>query len=270
MSANVITRTFATLAETFPIRIVELDGKPWFVAVDVCHALGFNLSAGAAPHMKKMAHDERRVLKAGDLPKSVLGSAPSIAVISESGLYKLIMRSDKPEARRFQDWVTRDVLPAIRKDGAYIMGEEKVATGEMDEDAFIQKAYEMLKRKVERLAQEKERLALENKKMATKAVVFDNCVALRKESLTTFVRTLNGINTMAIKRDLADQGYLYRSVETNQYRVHAKYRDTLFIEKLKVHPARPYYQIIPTAEGKKLIVQLYQEGKLTMRKSFAA
>jgi prophage antirepressor-like protein len=37
--------------------------------------------------------------------------------ISESGLYKLIMRSDKPEARAFQDWVTRDVLPAIRKDG---------------------------------------------------------------------------------------------------------------------------------------------------------
>lgn len=44
-------------------------------------------------------------------------------LISESGLYKLIMRSDKPQARDFQDWVTRVVLPAIRKDGAYIMGE---------------------------------------------------------------------------------------------------------------------------------------------------
>ncbi|WP_256670910.1 hypothetical protein [Stutzerimonas nitrititolerans] len=78
------------------------------------------------------------------------------------------------------------------------MGEEKVATGEMDEDAFILKAYEMLKRKVERLAQEKEQLALENKEMAPKAVVFDNCVALRQESLATFVRTLEGVNTMAI------------------------------------------------------------------------
>ncbi len=47
---------------------------------------------------------------------------PSLCV-SESGLYKLIMRSDKPAARAFQDWVTRDVLPAIRKDGGYIMGE---------------------------------------------------------------------------------------------------------------------------------------------------
>lgn len=46
-------------------------------------------------------------------------------IVSESGLYKLIMRSDKPEAKAFQDWVTRDVLPAIRKDGGYIMDEEK-------------------------------------------------------------------------------------------------------------------------------------------------
>jgi prophage antirepressor-like protein len=48
-----------------------------------------------------------------------------MAIVSESGLYKLIMRFDKPEARSFQDWVTRDILPAIRKDGGYILGEEK-------------------------------------------------------------------------------------------------------------------------------------------------
>lgn len=53
-----------------------------------------------------------------------------MTVISESGLYKMVMRSNKPEARLFQDWVTQVVLPAIRKDGAYILGEEKVATGE--------------------------------------------------------------------------------------------------------------------------------------------
>jgi len=52
-------------------------------------------------------------------------------LVSESGLYKLIMRSDKPAAKRFQDWVTREVLPALRKDGLYVMGEEKVRTGEM-------------------------------------------------------------------------------------------------------------------------------------------
>ena len=121
------------------------------------------------------------------------------------------------------------------------------------------------------LAEKNEQLALENKEMAPKAVVFDNCVALRQESLTTFVRTLEGVNTMAIKGDLADLGYLYRTKRTNQYRVYTRYRDTLFVEKLKAHPpVQPYYQIIPTAEGKKLIVQLYLEGKLTMKKGFAA
>jgi|GEM_PF-6970342 Prophage antirepressor len=54
---------------------------------------------------------------------------PASYIISESGLYKLVMRSDKPEAREFQDWVTREVLPAIRKDGMYVAGEEKVKTG---------------------------------------------------------------------------------------------------------------------------------------------
>ena len=77
-----------------------------------------------------------------------------MVTISESGLYKLIMRSDKPEAQDFQNWVTRVVLPSIRKDGAYIMGEEKVASGEMDEDEFVLKAMTILQSKVERLKQE--------------------------------------------------------------------------------------------------------------------
>ncbi|MCC5778602.1 hypothetical protein H7H48_06035 [Nitratireductor sp. B36] len=56
-------------------------------------------------------------------------------VISESGLYKLVMRSDKPEARGYQDWMTMTVLPAIRKDGGYIAGEEFVATALVRADA---------------------------------------------------------------------------------------------------------------------------------------
>lgn len=120
------------------------------------------------------------------------------------------------------------------------------------------------------LAEKNERLALENKEMAPKAVVFDNCVALRQESLATFVRTLEGVNTMAIKGDLADLGYLYRTVGAGKYRVYAKYRDVLFTEKLIAHPTRPVYEILPTPEGKKLIVQLYRDGKLTMKKAYAA
>lgn len=57
-----------------------------------------------------------------------------VRTVSEAGLYSMVMRSDKPEAQAFRDWVTGTVLPAIRKDGGYIKDEEKVATGDMSED----------------------------------------------------------------------------------------------------------------------------------------
>lgn len=163
--SNIITRDFAILGNTFPIRIVELNGQPWFVAVDVINALG--ITRGGT-NFNTLNEDEYRVLKkkCGLATGLFVGRTPSVTVISESGLYKLVMRSDKPQARLFQDWVTRDVLPAIRKDGAYIMGEEKVATGEMDEDEFVLKAINILQKKVERLKEENKQLTVENKVMS--------------------------------------------------------------------------------------------------------
>ena len=130
------------------IRVVEMDGEPWFVATDVLRTLGSYLRSNGdvnTSHIKKfMGEDDYRLP-----PNSIGGRLPLL--ISESGLYKLIMRSDKPQARAFQDWVTHDVLPAIRKDGGYIMGEEKVASGELSEDQFILQAMTMLKSKADRL-----------------------------------------------------------------------------------------------------------------------
>lgn len=85
--------------------------------------------------MQKVGDDERVKVTRNELPQLFRGCrAPSLLLIFESGLYKLIMRSNKPEAAQFQDWVTKVVLPAIRKDGAYIEGEEKLASGELSED----------------------------------------------------------------------------------------------------------------------------------------
>lgn len=63
-----------------------------------------------------------------------------MTVISESGLYSLILKSRKPEAKAFKKWVTRDVLPAIRKDGGYVLGEEKVKTGGMSNEELLSRA----------------------------------------------------------------------------------------------------------------------------------
>jgi prophage antirepressor-like protein len=100
------------------IRVVTIEGEPWFVAVDVCRVLGHGNPTMA---MRSLAADE--------WAKFNLGSPNDVNVISESGLYRLALRArvrGNPEVQEFQDWVTRVVLPAIRKDGMYFVGEEKV------------------------------------------------------------------------------------------------------------------------------------------------
>lgn len=145
------------------IRVVTIDGDPWFVAVDVCRVLGLGLAGGSASrHLSALGDDEVRNVSRSNVSLSDV-SFPNRGAncISESGLYRLVMRSDKPDAKPFQDWVAKVVLPAIRKDGAYIAGEEKVATGEMSEDEFVLKAMDILLKKVERLTAENEVMTAE-------------------------------------------------------------------------------------------------------------
>lgn len=69
------------------------------------------------------------------------GKANSVKMVSESGLFKLISRSDKEAAKPFQDWVTRDVLPSIRKSGGYVLGQEDAKTPE-EKLAVLQSFYD--------------------------------------------------------------------------------------------------------------------------------
>lgn len=160
MNTNTQISTFNF--NTSAIRVVTIDGNPWFVATDLATALDWGYD-NIKYHMKTTLDlEEKRVLSKGkgSVTTRCLFTGPSgrLTIISESGLYKLVMRSDKPEAKPFQDWVTKVVLPAIRKDGGYIMGEEKVVTGEMTEDELIFKAMGILQKKVERLAMENKEL----------------------------------------------------------------------------------------------------------------
>jgi prophage antirepressor-like protein len=93
------------------VRVVQIEGKPWFVAADACRALSLNADKrGVGKYLIRLMPEERNTAK---LLGGIHAGNPNVIVISESGLYKLIMRSDKPEARKFQDWVTQEVLPAF-------------------------------------------------------------------------------------------------------------------------------------------------------------
>lgn len=79
-----------------------------------------------------MDGDERDTLNISEgIPRGPGNS--TIAIVNESGLYSLILTSREPEAKAFKKWITGIVLPALRRDGAYIVSEEKVLTGEMSE-----------------------------------------------------------------------------------------------------------------------------------------
>ena len=110
---NALTNVFHF--EKMPVRTVAIDGEPWFVAKDVCAVLEIRNSRDAVGSLDE---DEKASVAITDTSSS---SRETIAVqaISESGLYCLVLRSRKLEAKRFRRWVTREVIPALRKTGYY-------------------------------------------------------------------------------------------------------------------------------------------------------
>ena len=91
------------------IRTIMMSGIPWWVLKDVCDALELSNPTAVT---ERLDDDERA--------KFNLGRQGNVNIINESGLYKVILRSDKPEAKKFTRWVTHEVLPSIRRHGAYL------------------------------------------------------------------------------------------------------------------------------------------------------
>ena len=98
------------------VRCIMKDGEPWWVAKDVCDVLGIQNARDA---ISVLDEDERNTVGISD---GIRGN-PNMNIISESGLYTLILRSNKPEARPFRRWVTHEVLPVLRKTGSYSLDE---------------------------------------------------------------------------------------------------------------------------------------------------
>lgn len=94
-----------------PVRVVEIDGEPWFVAVDIAAVLDLgNIHSSIA-----LLDDDERGLHTMETPSGT----QQVVVISEPGLYSLILRSRKPQATPFRRWITHEVIPTVRKHGMY-------------------------------------------------------------------------------------------------------------------------------------------------------
>ncbi len=103
--------TIYSYSEKNKLNVISINEEPWFVAKDVCEALSISRPSDI---VEKLDDDEKLMRKV-----SAAGQNREMWLVNESGLYNLIFRSNKPEAKAFRKWVTNTVLPAIRKQGSY-------------------------------------------------------------------------------------------------------------------------------------------------------
>lgn len=188
------------------IRTTTINGEPWFVAADVCEALEIQNPTDA---IKKLDEDEKARLNLG-----LRGGDTN--VVNEPGLYALVLGSRKPEAKAFKRWITHEVIPTIRKHGAYMTPEtiEKVLS---DPDTIIKLATD--------LKEERERTAALNAKIKADKPYTEFGAAIAANSDAILVRDFakllhnDGIK-MGEKRLykwLRENGFLMQTAPTKPY-----------------------------------------------------
>lgn len=214
-------------AELGKVRVAGTSEEPLFCLSDVCKIL--DLHTG----MTKQRLDEKGVSSIDTLTK---GGIQPIIYISEKNLYKVIMRSDKPQAEPFQDWVCGEVLPSIRKTGSYSVQPKLPSYAE---------ALRQLADKVE----ENERLQIENKDMKPKADYFDTLVERGSNLNLRDTAKMIGVSERFFIEYLLLNGYLYRDAKRKLKPI-AKYVGKYFVLKEWARGENTGSQTLVTVEGK--------------------
>lgn len=167
------------------LRVITQDGEPWFVAKDVCEALGVDTS-----HVRRGLDDD----EVATLPNwQGKGAAPLI--VSEAGLYALILKSRKPEAKSFKRWVTHEVLPSIRETGGYVFSD-----GTEDEDVLVARGLLAAQRMIER--RDKVIAELRPKALLAEAVVEPSPICY---TVSECARYLANIDRTIKRQDVFDE-----------------------------------------------------------------
>lgn len=180
------------------VRTIKKEGEPWFVLKDVCGVLDLG-----SPHKvsERLDEDERNQIPVTDS----MGRQQETTIINESGLYNVILRSDKPEAKPFRKWVTSEVLPSIRRTGGYIAGQNELSPEELMAKALMVAQRTLAEREARISA-----LTVDNQIMKPKADYFDELVD--RNLLTNFRETAKQLNVgpKAFVSFLIKHKYVYR------------------------------------------------------------
>jgi prophage antirepressor-like protein len=184
-------------------RSIMIDGEPWFVATDVCRALEIG-----DPHkaVSRLDEDEK-----GRNSIPTLGGIQELITVSESGLYSLVLGSRKPEAKAFKRWITHEVIPSIRKHGAYVT--DKILDQMNEHPEWIPEYIQRLRDEnanARAAREELEKAQAENALLAPKAGYYDHFVS--DEDLTCLRYTAKelGVPQNKFIGYLLEKNYVFR------------------------------------------------------------
>lgn len=180
-----------------PVRtLTDKNGEPWFVAKDVCDVLGLNNVSQA---LTRLDDDEKSSIILNDGTPGT----PTKTIVSESGIYSLTIASRKPEAREFKRWVTHEVLPSIRKHGAY-MTQQTLDKALTSPDFLIQLAI--------KLKEEQEKVkALEQKAKALDDFTNVEDKLLIREAAKVLSNSGTVITEKQLREWMAANGWIYKA-----------------------------------------------------------
>lgn len=233
------------------VRVVMLDGAPWFSAADVCKALDIANSRDA---IAKLDADEKMTVGLTDGHSGTRGGAQKMGFVNEPGLYALMMRSRKPEAKAFQRWIIHEVIPCIRKHGGYLT--ESLLEQVLQEPQLIYQLAETMLRERQKNA------ALEAELQAArpKAEYFD---AFVNPSDCTNIRATAKelqIPERAFCRFLQEGKFLYRCSAGNLMPYNKPGNEGLFIVRDYVKNGHKGAYTLITPKGKDLFRLLTSSG----------
>jgi prophage antirepressor-like protein len=223
-----------------------MDGEVvWFVAKDVCAVLEIKNHSDA---LSRLSNKQKSVLGVSD-PH---GRVQNTSVINESGVYKLIFRSNKPEAETFSDWVAEQVLPSIRKTGGYVNNDDLFV------DTYLKHADEKTKlifrSTLETVRKQNERIS----EMSPKAEYFDALVD--RNLLTNFRDTAKELKVKERKftKWLEEKKFVYRDSKS-KLKPYAQFVDNLFELKEWERYGKSGNQTLITPKGRETFRLLLQK-----------
>lgn len=197
--------------ENHQVRTLTIDDEPFFVGKDVAVILGYSNSRKALQD-----HVDLEDKKDGVTIRDSIGREQKPVVINESGLYSLIMSSKLPTAKKFKRWVTSEVLPAIRKHGAY-MTDQKIKEVLTDPDTIIQLATQLKEEREGRLIAEQQ-----VNELKPKATYYDRILANPALVTITVIAKDYGMSGVAMNKKLHELGVQYR--QGNIWLLYSKYQ----------------------------------------------